>query len=64
MHLSYPTGTVGHPADKRVVLRSMNVDGSDIRDLVTLNGGQGTINVSSWSPDSRCFAYVAYPTLS
>jgi TolB protein len=26
-----------------------------------LFGGQGTINVNSWSPDSRRFAYVAYP---
>jgi hypothetical protein len=26
-----------------------------------LFGGQGTINVNSWSPDSRRFAFVAYP---
>jgi hypothetical protein len=26
-----------------------------------LFGGQGTINVNSWSPDGRRFAYVAYP---
>jgi len=25
-------------------------------------GGQGTINVTSWSPDGNHFAYVAYPT--
>jgi TolB protein len=24
-------------------------------------GGQGTINVNSWSPNSRRFAFVAYP---
>jgi hypothetical protein len=24
-------------------------------------GGQGTLNVNSWSPDSRRFAFVAYP---
>ena len=24
-------------------------------------GGQGTINVNSWSPDSRRFAFMAYP---
>jgi len=28
---------------------------------VTDGGGQGTINVNSWSPDSRRFAFVAYP---
>ena len=26
-----------------------------------LFGGQGTINVNSWAPDSRRFAFVAYP---
>jgi TolB protein len=26
-----------------------------------LFGGQGTINVNSWSPDGRRFAYVEYP---
>lgn len=28
---------------------------------VRLFGGQGTINVNSWAPDSRRFGYVAYP---
>ena len=27
-----------------------------------LFGGQGTLNVNSWSPDSSRFAFVAYPT--
>jgi TolB protein len=26
-----------------------------------LFGGQGTINVNSWSPDSGRFAFVTYP---
>jgi hypothetical protein len=39
----------------------MAPDGSDERDLVAFFGGQGTINVNSWAPDSRRFAYVAYP---
>jgi hypothetical protein len=26
-----------------------------------LQGGQGTINVNSWAPDSDRFAYVSYP---
>jgi hypothetical protein len=26
-----------------------------------LFGGQGTLNVNSWSPDSSRFAFVAYP---
>jgi Tol biopolymer transport system component len=31
--------------------------------LVTFYGGQGTINVNSWSPDSKKFAYVVYEPL-
>lgn len=60
-YLSYPEGTKGHPADRQVILRLMNPDGSGTRDLDAFNGGQGTINVNSWSPDSRALAYVRYP---
>ena len=28
--------------------------------LVTFFGGQGSINVNSWSPDSRKFAFVMF----
>jgi hypothetical protein len=33
---------------------------SEPRTVLQLFGGQGTINVNSWSPDSRSFAYVRY----
>jgi Tol biopolymer transport system component len=59
-YLSYPPGTEGHPADREVVLRRMTPDGGEHRDLYRLFGGQGTINVPSWSPDSRRFAFVDY----
>jgi Tol biopolymer transport system component len=59
--ISYPEGTLGHPADKAVILRLMRPDGAEMRDLAAFNGGQGTINVNSWAPDSRRFAFVAYP---
>ena len=59
--ISYPTGTLGHPPDKDVILRYMNADGSGQRDIIAFFGGQGTINVNSWAPDSKRFAYVAYP---
>ena len=39
----------------------MRPDGGGQRDIVAFLGGQGTINVNSWAPDSRRFAYVAYP---
>lgn len=62
VYISYPEGTLGHPPDKQVILRRMTPEGEDVRDLVSFNGGQGTINVNSWAPDSRRLAYVAYPT--
>jgi TolB protein len=59
--LSYPQGTTGHPPDKDVLLRLMAPTGDNQRTLVSFFGGQGTINVNSWSPDSKRLAYVAYP---
>jgi len=59
--LSFPEGTMGHPANKDVLLRLMTPDGDDQRTLASFFGGQGTINVNSWAPDSKRLAYVAYP---
>ena len=60
-YISFPQGTLGHPADKAVILRLARPDGSDMRDLDAFNGGQGTINVPSWAPGSDRLAYVRYP---
>lgn len=60
-YISFPEGTMGHPADKDVILRLANPDGSNMRDFDAFNGGQGTINVPSWAPTSDRFAYVRYP---
>lgn len=61
--LSYRKGDVDpgdHPANKRVEIRLMSSAGGETRTLVELFGGQGTINVNSWSPDSRQLAFVSY----
>jgi Tol biopolymer transport system component len=50
-----------HPADKAVMLRLMDLKTSKIRELARFRGGQGTINVPSWSRDSKRFAFVTYP---
>jgi len=34
-----------------------------VRVLATFFGGQGTINVPSWSPDSQKLAFVSYESL-
>ena len=62
----FPHGTPNHN-DKMegVVLRLMPAPGKTMKpehpeELVKFFGGQGTINVNSWSPDSKKFAYVVY----
>jgi TolB protein len=50
-----------HPFGKQVKLRLMDLRDASVRDLTPpFFGGQGTINVPSWSPDSRRVAFVAY----
>ena len=58
--LTFAADVKGHPADKDVMLRLMPVAGGEPVVLVKLFGGQGTLNVSSWSPDSSRLAYVRY----
>lgn len=61
--LSYAGDVSGHPANQSVKLRLMSVSSGEIQDLARLFGGQGTINVPSWSPDSRNVAFVSYELL-
>lgn len=58
--LSYDRSVKGHPANKDVALRIMPLPGGQPRVLTKLFGGQGTINVPSWSPDSKYLAFVSY----
>ena len=48
-----------HPAAKRVYLRLLPLDGGTPQVLAYLYGGQGTINVPSWSPDGSQLAFVS-----
>lgn len=58
--LSYAADVKGHPRDKDVSLRLLRTSTGGITTIVSLFGGQGTLNVPSWSPDSRHIAYVRY----
>ena len=49
-----------HPPNKHVELRLMPAEGGESKTIATLFGGQGTINVNSWSPDNRTIAFVSY----
>jgi TolB protein len=48
-----------HPAAKRVYLRLIPLDGGAPKVLAYLYGGQGTMNVPSWSPDGKQLAFVS-----
>ena len=70
LFLSFAKGTATHN-DKLpgTQLRMMPLPGAHlaktprIQALTTFFGGQGTINVNSWAPDAKRFAYVIYEPL-
>jgi TolB protein len=50
-----------HPFGHQVKLRLLDLKTKEVKDLTeAFYGGQGTINVPSWSPDGKKFAYVRY----
>jgi len=49
-----------HPPGKDVTLRLLSTDGGAPQVIASVFGGQGTLNVPSWAPDSRAFAFVRY----
>lgn len=58
--ITFEPGVKGHPPNKDVTLRLMSLKDGKIIELAKLFGGQGTINVPSWSPDGKRFAFVSY----
>ena len=48
-----------HPFYKEVTLQIMPAEGGEPRVIAYLYGGQGTINVPSWSPDSQKVSFVS-----
>ncbi len=66
--LSFPKGTHDHNGRTDVELRMMPLPGKKAggakpETVLKLFGGQGTININSWSPDSKRFAFVSYEVL-
>ena len=63
VYIVYAKGDVDpgdHPENKNVELHLIPYNGGEPKTLVKLFGGQGTINVNSWSPDNRTIAFVSY----
>ncbi len=61
VYLSFPKeiDPTTHPFYERVYLRLMPVSGGVPKTIAYIYGGQGTINVPSWSPDSKSVAFIS-----
>ncbi|MEI6677821.1 MAG: biopolymer transporter TolR [Mariniphaga sp.] len=62
VYVSYPEDVPAnsHPNNKRVMIRIQQTNASSAKVLAYIYGGQGTMNVPSWSPDSRMIAFVSF----
>jgi Tol biopolymer transport system component len=58
--LTYDKEVFGHPENRDVMLRLMNIEDKRVSVLTRLLGGQGTIDAPSWSPDGKQVAFVSY----
>lgn len=68
VYIGYPAGTPTHnPRDVAIQLKLVPIQGDKVAAtgtvLLKATGGQGTMNVNSWAPDSMHFAYVTYEVL-
>lgn len=64
VYVSYEPAVEGHPPNKDVELHLMSLVDGKSTVLARLFGGQGTMNVPSWSPDSQKVAFVSYELIS
>lgn len=65
VYISFPLDVPAddHPFYKHVMLRLMPIGGGPSRVIAYVYGGQGTINVPSWSPDGKRLAFVSNSTM-
>jgi Tol biopolymer transport system component len=68
VYIGYPAGTPTHnPRNVQIELKVVDVHDGKVapvqKTLVRATGGQGSMNVNSWAPDSTRFAYVTYEAM-
>ena len=68
VYIGYPVGTPTHdPRNVQIEIKLVAINHGKVaasqKTLVKAIGGQGTMNVNSWAPDSMRFAYVVYESL-
>jgi TolB protein len=62
--LSYNPGVTTHASDQEITLRIISTADHKIGVLTHVIGGNGSMNVQNWSPDSKNVAFVSYQMLS
>ena len=60
IYLAYAPDTRFHPANLAVEIRWLPAEGGAAQTLVSLCGGQGTMNVPCWRADGQQFAFMRY----
>jgi len=61
--IAYPPDVTTHAANKDVALHILSTSDGSIRELTKFVGGDGSMNVPNWSPDSKALAFVSYEFL-
>ena len=62
VYISYPPSVPAnsHPHNQRVLMQLQATDSRQTKVLAYIYGGQGTMNVPSWSPDGSKIAFMSY----
>jgi TolB protein len=68
LYIAYPSNVATHdPRNVHIVFKLVDIHNNEVsksqKVLVEASGGQGSMNVNSWAPDSMRFAYVTYEPL-